>query len=245
MSEFERQWQGRFERYAVRHRAEHRVSGWSEVGLRRRIDVFNDLVDAGLLPDRGRVLDVGCGAGTYVRLMAKRNREVVGLDYSRPSLCRAIDADPGGGGRYVGGEAYALPFADQSFGAVISIGVFQALVSPARALSEMARVLVAGGILLIETLNPWSPPATLRRLRARLQRVAPHLLYYPPRTIDRMLAENGVRPLRRVPILLPPRSLPALGTVFDSPWLRAALEALPAAGHVMPHAFWSIGERVR
>ena len=49
MTGFERQWQSRFEKFATRHRAEHLVSGWSAAGLRRRVAVFEGLIEGGLL----------------------------------------------------------------------------------------------------------------------------------------------------------------------------------------------------
>ena len=92
MSDFEEQWQRRFERFATRHQADHQVSGWSVAGLRQRLALFEGLLDRGLLTQGGRVLELGCGAGTYVRLLGKRGHSVVGLDYSLPSLSRAAAA---------------------------------------------------------------------------------------------------------------------------------------------------------
>ncbi len=90
MSTFERQWRSRFERFATGHEEEHQVSGWSAVGLRRRVALFQQLLDGGLFRPGARLLELGCGAGTYVRLLAKSGYPVVGLDYSLPSLERAL-----------------------------------------------------------------------------------------------------------------------------------------------------------
>ena len=45
----------------------------------------------------GRWLDAGCGAGTYTRILRGRGLEVVGTDYSLPTLRKAMqrDASPG------------------------------------------------------------------------------------------------------------------------------------------------------
>src|SRR5262249_51634309 len=157
-----------------RHADEHSVSGWSAYGLRRRVEVFQDLLDDGLLAPGGRVLELGCGAGTYVRLLVKRGHPTVGLDYSVPSLVRAVAADPGRLGRYVAGDAYALPFPSGAFDGIVCIGVLQALARQEGALAEIARVLAPGGRLVVETLNPWSPPAVGRRARSRLRGEASH-----------------------------------------------------------------------
>src|SRR5262249_35268013 len=78
MSGFERQWKGRFEKFATRHEPDHLVAGWSLAGLRRRMVSFEGLLDGGLTRPGARALELGCGAGTYVRLLAKRGHPVIG-----------------------------------------------------------------------------------------------------------------------------------------------------------------------
>lgn len=243
MTTFERQWQSRFEKRAGHEGTDHFVSGWSEAGLRRRLEVFEDLLERGLIAGGGSVLELGCGAGTYVRLLAKSGHPVVGLDYSVPSLGRAVAADPAGRGRYLAGDAYALPFAAGAFDAVVCIGVLQTLTRPEAALAEMARVLAPRGVLLVEGLNPWSPPAAWRRLASRLRGRQTRLRYTAPAAIERGLRRHGVRPARRVPILLPPRSLAALEAGLGRPWVGRMVGALPGLRAVAPHALWVIGAK--
>lgn len=244
MTFFEEEWQRRFERYATRHQSEHLVSGWSPVGLRQRVLAFERLMDAGFLQLDARVLEVGCGAGTYVRLLGKRGHDVVGLDYSLPTLARATAADPSRLGRYIAGEGYRLPFGPATFESVVCIGVFQSLQEPGQALAEMARVLRPGGVLLVETLNPWNPLAAARRLAAFARRRPLLLRYSTPRAIERLMGANGVRPCRRVSVVLPPRSLPRLEAVLAYPWIEALLCRLPGVRDLAAQAFWLAGVRV-
>jgi SAM-dependent methyltransferase len=241
MTDFERQWQARFERFATRHQPDHLVSGWSMAGLRRRVAVFEGLLDAGLLGVGGRVLELGCGAGTYVRLLAKRGHSVIGLDYSLPSLRRAEAADPLLAGRYVAGNASRLPFQDRSFKAITCIGVFQALEGPEAAMSEIARVLEPAGVAVVETLNPWNFIAVSRRLSAFLRRQPTKLHYISPRAVEQSMASRGLRPVRRLSILLPPRSLPRLERALGQTWLMRALEAVPGIGALASQAYWIVG----
>lgn len=241
MTGFERQWQSRFEKFATRHQPEHLVSGWSAVGLRRRLAAVEALLDQGLLSGAARALDLGCGAGTYVRLLAKRGHSVVGLDYSLPSLGRAMAADLPQAGRYVAGDASCLPFPDRSFQAVTCIGVLQALERPETALTEIARVLEPAGVAVVETLNPWNLLAAARRLSAFLQRQPTRLRYGSPGTIERTMASRGLRPVRRLSILLPPRSLPGLEGMLGRPGLIRALETVPGVGALAPQAYWIVG----
>lgn len=240
---FEREWRRRFEDRAERFEVEHKVSGWSDAGLRRRVAVFQGVLDEGWLgPDERRVLELGCGAGTYVRLLGKAGHRVTGLDYSLPSLRRARAADPGGLGHYVAGDAYALPFAAAAFDAVLCIGVLQALAEPERAIHEMARVVVGGGRVLVETLNPWSPLAAWRRLRSGVNGERTPLTYCPPVRVEAALARAGVRVFQRIPVLVPPRSWPVAERAVARPWVARAAR-LPGLSAVTPHAIWIGGAR--
>jgi SAM-dependent methyltransferase len=241
MTGFERQWQNRFEKFATRHQPDHLVSGWSAAGLRRRVAAFETLLDGGLIGTNGRTLELGCGAGTYVRLLAKRGHPVVGLDYSLPSLGRAVAADLPQAGRYVAGDASRLPFQDETFQAVTCIGVLQALEQPEVALGEIARILEPGGVAVVETLNPWSLLAALRRLSAFVRHQPTRLHYSSPGAIERSMACQGLRPARRLSILLPPRALPGLERTLGRSSIIGALQAVPGIRALAPQAYWIVG----
>ena len=241
MTGFERQWQSRFEKFATRHQPEHLVSGWSAAGLRRRVAAFEALLDRGLLGAGARALELGCGAGTYVRVLAKRGHPVVGLDYSLPSLRRAVAADVPRVGRYVAGDASCLPFQDRSFQAVTCIGVLQALEGADTALAEIVRVLEPSGLAVVETLNPWGLLAAFRRLSAFIRRQPTRLRYGSPRAVERTMVSLGLRPVRRLSILLPPRSVPGLERALGQPWVLRALETVPGLRALAPQAYWIVG----
>jgi SAM-dependent methyltransferase len=241
MTGFERQWQSRFEKFATRHQPEHLVSGWSAAGLRRRVAAFEALLDRGLLAAGSRALELGCGAGTYVRVLTKRGHPVVGLDYSLPSLRRAVAADVPRVGRYVSGDASRLPFQDRSFQLVACIGVLQALEKSEPALAEISRVLEPSGVAVVETLNPWGILAALRRLSAFIRREPTRLRYGSPGALERAMASVGLRPVRRLSILLPPRSLPGLEQALGQQWVVRTLETVPGVRALAPQAYWIIG----
>jgi ubiquinone/menaquinone biosynthesis C-methylase UbiE len=101
--------------------------------------------------DGARVVDVGCGDGSLVRLMAREGAEATGLEISESQLARARAASPVGGESYQVGRAEALPFRDKAFDIVVFFNSLHHVPvdSQEKALAEAARVLGTGGRLFV------------------------------------------------------------------------------------------------
>ncbi len=105
------------------------------------------------------VLEIGCGAGRAIELIAVRAPEgrVTGLDLSRTMVraasrrnAQVIEA------RRVAiqqGDVARLPCADQQFDKILSIHTLYFWPDPARAVAELARALKPGGLLAL-TFSP-------------------------------------------------------------------------------------------
>jgi SAM-dependent methyltransferase len=243
MRTFDDEWRARFERFGRTYTAEHDISGWSAEGLARRVQLFGQVMGRVELPRQARTLELGCGAGTYVRYLASLGHVVVGVDYALPSLRHARGADPGRKSRYVAGDGYALPFRSDSFDLVVCVGVLQALGRPERLLAETARVLRPRGILLVEGLNGLSLAALGRRLLDMLGGRVSRVRCYSPFRIRHWLKQRAIRPVRRVGVYLPPRSFPKLGRLLDRPGVTRLLEGMPGASLLGAHAFWLLGQK--
>lgn len=243
MKAFESEWRARFERFARTYTDEAEISGWSEAGLRRRVALFSSLVPTLPLPACATALELGCGAGTYVRHLAGLGHRAIGLDYSVPSLGRALAADPGRKGAYAAGEADGLPFRDGSFDFVMCVGVLQALSEPERALDEIARVLRPSGVVLIEALNSRELAARARRALERVLGRPPRVRTYNPAEVRRWLAARGLSPVGEAALRLPPRRLPGLGRLFEWGPVSVASEAWPWLGVATAHALWLVARK--
>lgn len=129
--------------YSIMYEVEE--AHWWFVGRRRIIAGFLEKIREDLKTARPRILDVGCGTGANLELLAKYG-EAEGVDVSQEALsfCRAR------GLRNVHhGEAERLPFEDASFDLVTGLDVVEHLDDDVAGLSEMHRVLKPGGRALL------------------------------------------------------------------------------------------------
>jgi SAM-dependent methyltransferase len=127
----------------------------------RVADPLLDAVDAG--PGK-RVLDVATGPGYVAERAAARGAEPVGLDLSEAMLAHARARLPHV--EFLHGDATALPFAAESFDAVVAAFVLLHLGRPQLAAAEAARVLVPGGRA---AFTVWDEPSRSRWIGVLLE----------------------------------------------------------------------------
>src|ERR1700682_836953 len=108
---------------------------------------------AGLaLASEALAIDVACGPGTFTRPFAPRVRRAVGVDLT-PAMIEKARAEAARAGitniEFICGDIYELPFTD-GVASIVACGyAFHHMQEPARARSEMARVLRPGGRIAI------------------------------------------------------------------------------------------------
>ncbi len=232
----EGKWRERFSHFGRIYAEDYLVSGWSRAGLEGRLRLFDRLI-SDALPEKSRVLDLGCGAGTYVRFLASLGHRVAGLDYSLPSLRRAHDADPGRLGHYVAGDAYRLPFVNECFDAVVTIGVLQVLSRPKEVFAEICRILRPGGLLVVEFLNAFEVVSATSRFVGRLVSRPARVRYYSPSLMRASLFSCGFIIEHRIGVYLPPRNLPILRRILDHEGTQRLVESVPGLSLLAAHAF--------
>jgi ubiquinone/menaquinone biosynthesis C-methylase UbiE len=180
---------------------------------RRVLEAFDRLS----LPADARVLELGPGAGRVAVELARRGHRLVCVDPAEPMLrnteARARADAVADRVETVVADAHALPFADDSFAAVVAVGVLPWLERPAEALAEIGRVLAPGGSVVLTSdnrarltfvLDPRQNPLAVdaakrvdallvRRLGLRSHRRRETLpRRYDNASIDRMLAAAGL-----------------------------------------------------
>jgi SAM-dependent methyltransferase len=105
------------------------------------------------LPSGARLLDVPCGQGRHAHLLAEAGFDVDGFDYSADLLAHARERGTGPRLRYTRGDMRKLPARwTGRFDAVLnlftSFGFFAEPADDRRVLTEFARVLAPGGVLV-------------------------------------------------------------------------------------------------
>jgi len=131
--------------------------GWLR-RLLKRWDVHREEVTCAMLSGGERILDVGCGSGSLLARCAGNYRELYGVDIVAGRLVPAEKTlrDRFPDKRVVLRQhdiANPLPFDQEYFDSLCCIAVLDHVYDVYFAVSEMARVLRAGGELVLEIQN--------------------------------------------------------------------------------------------
>jgi SAM-dependent methyltransferase len=146
-----------------------------------------------------RVLDVGCGAGTFLRLAADRGAEAFGIDASEALIALARERVPEAD--LLVGDMEALPYEDDSFDLVTGFTSFFFANDMVAALSEAGRVAKPGAPVVIQV---WGPNER-RDLEAMMKIAHPYLPprppdaprepeFWKPGVLEEMATEAGLEP---------------------------------------------------
>ena len=211
------------------------IAGWTQTGLASRVRQFRSLWQRHE-PAAGLWLDIGCGAGTYTRMLHAQGLDVLGIDYSAPSLQKARErsdvAIP-----WLAADIHHLPLADASAEGVLCFGVMQALSGPEPALTEIHRVLKPGGEVWVDALNARCLPTAIREYRRRRAGHAPHLRYDQPEDFMRSAVAAGFKDAELFWLPLVPRRLGLLQGLLESRPSKGILQSVPYIGAPLSHSF--------
>lgn len=154
-------------------------------GLVARMDAF--------LAGADSVLDLGCGDGQYLSLLAGHCSDVYGADHSQVAIDRAAGRAPSANLSLVGDD-YRLKLPDNCLSRIWCVDTIEHVVDTQTFLSEARRVLAPGGRIFVAT------PSHSWKLRLKLavsgwsehfDPFGQHLRFYTARTLRYALSECG------------------------------------------------------
>jgi SAM-dependent methyltransferase len=194
------------------------LSRWLQpdpAGAVLKTDLFDEVVGTGLMP-----------------WLSKSFRHVAGIDIS-PALidmARArfpeLEAE--------GADVRTMPFADETFGTVVSNSTLDHFPTPddiAIALAELHRVMRRGGTLLITLDNPVNPVVALRNALPERLRTASRMVPFAvgatcgPRRLRALLQQAGFDVMKMGAVFHAPRVLVVMGGhLVDRRWSPATKE---------------------
>jgi SAM-dependent methyltransferase len=207
---------------------------------------------AGVRPG-DRVVDVACGPGTLSFLAVAMGARVDAIDFSE-RMIRALherQAREGVDAIHARiGDGQALPYADATFAAGFSMFGLIFFPDRAKGLSELARVVVPGGRVVVASWQPMDRVPLLTELFAALRAALPGLPFggakAPLGEADEVRAEMGAAGLRDV-------AVQAVSHASDAPsmdafWASTEKSLAPLVllrNRLGEGAYASVAERVR
>ena len=102
------------------------------------------------------VLDLGCGDGRNIAAFAKAGLTCAGIDMSKTALIHAQQRlnDINSSAFFIQGDIANLSFADKSVEVVTCFDVFGQLPEPEKVITEVRRILVPGGLFVLNAFTP-------------------------------------------------------------------------------------------
>lgn len=170
------------------------------------------------LPTQGRLLDVGCGIGTFLHLADERGWQPHGIDPSKSGVAFAketyqLDV--------LCGELFDANFPTAHFDAITAYHVLEHISELNPFVSELRRVLKPQtGKLVIEVPNGGSLQSRLQKADWPYVHPCDHLYYFSVQTLSKLLQKHG---FRDITLGKPKRVSPKGGVRFA---LRGATTAM-------------------
>jgi SAM-dependent methyltransferase len=213
---------------------------WSQLMEQTMLPLFGAALDVARVTTGSRVLDAGCGSGLAAVLAHLRGAEVSAIDASVDLLEIARQRLPGADIREA--DLEDLPFADDSFDAVIAVNSVFYAADPIAALRELRRVVRPDGRVVVTSWGPATQceyGAVIRGLGALLPPPPPGappggpFALSEPGALENVLDKAGLRTVERgevsCPYVFPNNSTAWRGSASSGVAQRAIVHSGEAA----------------
>jgi len=171
----------------------------------------------------GRILDVGCGNGNYLKFLRKRGWDCHGTEINNSVISYMINNS---GLTIHKGELYDANFEDEYFDLITFWGSLEHMSDPSKVLQKAHSLLKTEGKLIIWLQNIESVEARIFKKYWHHLEVPTHYYQFSPSTLSSILKRTGFRVdrVRYDPISL--SLMPSISYVLNSKGIKINLNNL-------------------
>jgi SAM-dependent methyltransferase len=126
-----------------------KFDAFSAAEIKNAGDQYFDIVTDKMLNANSKVLDLGCGSGRWTKYMADKAGFIEAVDPSEAVFSAAAVYGDLPNVRFSQAGVDTIPFPDESFDFVISLGVLHHIPDTGKALNSLMKKLKSGGFALI------------------------------------------------------------------------------------------------
>lgn len=148
-------------------------------------------------PSKGRILDLGCAAGFFLKIMNELNYQTYGIEISNFASDYAQNKFHL---NVIQGDLSNANFQDNFFQIITLWDVLEHLPNPREVLIELNRIMGNEGIMIIETVNTDSLNVKLMKNNWPLYSPDFHLFYYNKKFLINILDKAGFKIQKIIPI---------------------------------------------
>lgn len=152
--------------------------------------------------DRGKILDIGCSTGSFLRIARDAGWEVYGIEIDTNKVAHAKDEY---GLNVQAKELMETKFPDKYFDAITLFDSLEHMLNPLNTLNEISRILKQSGILILTTPNvsgllPRLTYTLFARTIGVWEHPTPpaHLYQFSKRTVERLLERAGYKVIKLI-----------------------------------------------
>jgi len=148
--------------------------------LNHRLRYALDAISRTNLPVDGTIVELGCGAGQYIKAICLRYRgcRCIGVDFSQPALNAAKNHCVVDRVCFLAADIYSIPLPDESVDAIFGFDIFEHVLDFESALREAWRVLRTGGLIHAAIPCDGSTTNLVGWMHRRCPRVAQYRVRY-------------------------------------------------------------------
>lgn len=156
----------------------------------------------------GKLLDIGCGEGAFLKWAERRGYDTYGIDISRFAI-NVLSRQKTGRTELLIADVKSLPFVDNCFDVVTCFDVLEHLDQPQVGLEEVSRCLKKGGMFIMSVPNVHSHGLRWKGNNWFGYRDSTHVSLFPTVEWENLLRESGFELASRF-----------YDTLWDSPYFK-------------------------